>query len=128
MTTRLIDGVEGHPVAAGIMKTVTAHILLARFISPLLQLSKTVAKNSEDGVLPIKYEQLLKTLTLGSLLRLVDQLYHYQYLPYVTTSLRWGVIVKSALANIELEILLLSELAGQMLVYILNTEFMAIDD
>ena len=37
---------------------VTAHILLARFISPLLQLSKTVAKNSEDGVLPIKYEQL----------------------------------------------------------------------
>ena len=37
---------------------VTAHILLARFISPLLQPSKTVAKNSEDGVLPIKYEQL----------------------------------------------------------------------
>ena len=41
-------------------KFVTAHILLARFISPLLQLSKTVAKNSEDGVLPIKYEQLPK--------------------------------------------------------------------
>ena len=46
-----------------IAKIVTAHILLARFISPLLQLSKTVAKNSEDGVLPIKYEQLPKILS-----------------------------------------------------------------
>ena len=45
---------------SGPHKLVTAHILLARFISPLLQLSKTVAKNSEDGVLPIKYEQLHK--------------------------------------------------------------------
>ena len=58
---------------------VTAHILLARFISPLLQPSKTVAKNSEDGVLPIKYEQLQFFTKLFSYVQRSGRLQQFEY-------------------------------------------------
>lgn len=69
----------------------------------------------------------LKALALGQTLVLLDVLMANNYWPYLTASLRRGLIVKSALANIELQILVLSQVIRQMSDNTFNTELMSLD-
>lgn len=69
----------------------------------------------------------LKTLVLKRALIIFDVLFPTNSWPYVTASIRRGLIVKTALANIELEILLMTRIIEQMSYYTLNTEFMSLD-
>ena len=85
---------------------VTAHILLARFISPLLQPSKTVAKNSEDGVLPIKYEQLRTEESYCHWIKAYIRFHKYCHpeqmgAEQVTEFLTWLAVHKQVSANTQ---------------------------